>query len=173
MEYNRSDRLAFIQCHVEGVGDEACTHVGVHGPADEGSRMQVNDGGQVGPPVPGLHIGYLPASGAVGRGSEIAPDQIRCRDRLLPSHRSALPGPWMPTLQVRGLHEPVDALFWRSFSRRRAGGPRCAALPDSRPGPRRPPRWPPTGSHRSGLGHWAEPSAICSIRKWAPLVRRI
>src|ERR1035441_10357787 len=81
------------------------------GPAARGPRVQVDDGGQVGPAVPGPDVGDVAAPAGAGvRGGEVAADQVRGADRVVAADGGALPRFRVASSQASGLHEPVDAL---------------------------------------------------------------
>src|ERR1017187_1663992 len=111
MEDHPGGRLPGGDGHVEGGGDQAGAHVPGDRPADHGPRVQVDDGGQVGPAVPGPDVGDVAAPAGVGvRGGEVAADQVRRGCRMFAADGGPLPRPRVTSSQASGLHEPVDAL---------------------------------------------------------------
>ena len=85
----------------ERLGDEVGAHVISDGPADDGSRMEVDDGGQVGPSLPGLDVGDVAAPFLIGCfGGEIAADEVGGRHGVIPLCRGFLPRFGVASLQA-------------------------------------------------------------------------
>ncbi len=96
--------------HVQRVGDQVGAQVVGDRPADDGPRVQVDDGGQVRPALPGLDVGDVAAPARVGPlGGEVPAEQVR-GNRPVAGHGRALERPGMASLQASGLHQPPDPL---------------------------------------------------------------
>src|ERR1019366_8133156 len=78
MEDQSTFGTAVGERHGEGVRDELGAHVLGQGPPDDSTRRQVDDGGQVGPPLPGGDVGDVTDIATVNllARSEVAPDQV-------------------------------------------------------------------------------------------------
>src|ERR1035441_3649836 len=110
MEDHPGGRIAGGDGHVEGGGDQAGAHVRGDRPADDGTGVQVEDGGEVRPAVPGPDAGRVTApAGVRQRGGEVAADQVRRGDRMVAADGGPLPRLRVASLQASGLHEPVGA----------------------------------------------------------------
>src|SRR5664280_910860 len=124
MEDDATGRLTSPQRHRQRLGDQAGPHVRVQRPADQRAGVQVDHGGQVRPSVPRLDVRDVTAPPGVrfGRG-EVPADQVRRRSRVVTGDGGDLPLLGVPSLQARGLHQPVHPL------RRDATNDRCQMRP--------------------------------------------
>ena len=105
----------------QGLVDQVGAQMVGGGPADDPARGEVDDGGQVEPPFPGVDVGDVAAPAGVDRGGvggEVPPDQIRAGAR-----RPGRGSWWSPPARAPAAPGRRRASAGRSVYGR-AGGPR-------------------------------------------------
>jgi hypothetical protein len=91
-------RKPTAECRTQGIHDQVGAHVRGHRPADDATREQVNDHGQVHPALPSAHVGYV-------RG----PDFVRGVDGEFAIHDVVGDG-----MVVLGVRRALERFRWRA-----------------------------------------------------------
>ncbi len=111
VEYDFSGWSTTSDGHVQCVGDQLGSHVVGHGPSDDHPGVQIDDGGQVRPAVPGPYVSNIAAPFGVRLGRrEVAADEVRCPNGAVSGDGGAFPRLRVAAFQTCDLHEPPHPL---------------------------------------------------------------
>jgi hypothetical protein len=109
VEDETTRRASAVDRHLQRVGYELGAHVLGERPAHNLSRRQIDDGGQVRPPLPGGDVGDVTDIAAVDDGprAEGSLDQVEGRLGRRVRDGGLAPPLLRPTLQARLAHQPA------------------------------------------------------------------
>src|ERR1035437_6099870 len=93
MKNDPGRRLTRGKGHIERGGDQAGPHVRGDSPANYLTRIKIDNGRELSPPVPCFYVRDVAAPpGVAAAGGEIPADQVRGGHRLVPPRRGPLSG---------------------------------------------------------------------------------
>src|ERR1035437_2983334 len=110
MKNDPGRRLTRGKGHIERGGDQAGPHVRGDSPANYLTRIKIDNGRELSPPVPCFYVRDVAAApGVAAAGGEIPADHVRGGHRLVPADSGPLPGSRMTSAPASGPDPPGGA----------------------------------------------------------------